>query len=671
MIRSLAALGAAAFLAPALAYTPVDMLATPRPQAPVVHPDGVRALSAVDRWDPKTDKMARTVSLLQLNATTFTVLFTSPPSEASSFFWADGELAYLNGSTLFHASKPIFTFPSGIDPSNLAYDAVSHKLAFSGFVWADGNFTATGAHDAAYEERGTTGVVYDELFVRHWDSWITPGRAQTIGVVDLHTKEIANVLNGTGLYSQLDPIELAFHADTLAFSLKNPRYNVAANTREDVYLLSPRGKLTNLTPHVHGQTSSLAFSGDGKLAWLEMAEPGYEADRRVVVVHDGKRAERWTKRWDRSPASVSWAGNDSLLLLAEHHGRVLPYHLTHKGHLPTPLATNGSTSAIAVVEGGVLLSTSSIRGPAELYLLEHATNRHEDPDKTPGSLKQITHHADPLEVHVEEFWFEGVDTEVMGWAVWKGNKTEYPLAFMIHGGPQGAWEDAWSTRWNPAVFAEHGYFVVAINPTGSTGYGQEFCDRIQQSWGDRPYKDLLAGYNAALELYPQINPDRTAALGASYGGYMINWINGHNAFGFKTLVYHDGMLDTTDSYFSTEELWFPTREFGGTPMDARAEYEKFNPVNFVQEWATPQLVIQGGKDFRLPESQAIGTFTALQVQGVPSRFLYFPDENHWVLKPKNSRKWHHEVFRWLDEWVGDKAASAVGEREASAGLVVQ
>ena len=246
----------------------------------------------------------------------------------------------------------------------------------------------------------------------------------------------------------------------------------------------------------------------------------------------------------------------------------------------------------------------------------------------------------------EEFWFKGADDlDVMGWAIkpkgWSPrDKNSWPLAFLVHGGPQSAWEDAWNTRWNPALFAAQGYFVIMINPSGSTGYGQEFTDRIQNEWGGRPFKDLLAGYRYALKRYPEIDPERTAALGASYGGYMINWINGHNDFGFKALVCHDGLLDTTESYFSTEEVWFPTQEFGGPPWQTRMTYEKWNPINHVAEWSTPQFVIHSAKDYRLVDSQGLGAFTALQVQGVPSRLLYFPDENHWVLKPSNSRRWH-------------------------------
>lgn len=226
----------------------------------------------------------------------------------------------------------------------------------------------------------------------------------------------------------------------------------------------------------------------------------------------------------------------------------------------------------------------------------------------------------------------------MAWVINPGIKRA-PLAFLIHGGPQGAWTDSWSTRWNPALFASQGYFVIALNPTGSTGYGQDFVDAIQYQWGGKPYQDLIAGYHSVLAHYNDyIDPSRTAALGASYGGYMVNWLQGHNP-GFSTFVCHDGIFDTTTSFYTTEEVYFPNHEFGD-PVTDRQVYEKWNPMNHVNEWSTPQLVIHSGKDYRLVASQGIAAFTALQVRGVPSRLLYFPDENHWVLKPSNSVKWH-------------------------------
>jgi dipeptidyl aminopeptidase/acylaminoacyl peptidase len=224
-----------------------------------------------------------------------------------------------------------------------------------------------------------------------------------------------------------------------------------------------------------------------------------------------------------------------------------------------------------------------------------------------------------------------------------------PVAFLIHGGPQGSFGDHFHYRWNPEAFAGHGYGVVMIDFHGSTGYGQAFTDAISGDWGGAPYDDLMMGLDAAIAKYPWLDGSRVAALGASYGGYMINYLNGKTDR-FKALVCHDGILDTRMAYFDTEEVWFPEWEQGGTPWDNPAGYAKFNPVELVKNWKTPTLVIHGGLDFRIPETHGLGAFTALQRKGVPSRLLEFPDENHWVLKPQNSKRWHEEVLAWIDRW---------------------
>ncbi|ODN76954.1 hypothetical protein L202_05520 [Cryptococcus amylolentus CBS 6039] len=729
MQHALLALAAASSV---LAFTAEDMLAAPRPAPAIASPDARHALSVVDQWHPDTDHISRSVYLLPLNTTVTTPpisLFNTTPAEATGFLWlSPTTLAYLNDTSLYaysidvearepgaghnekHAQRPtkLLTFPAGVNPTSLQYEPNTNTLAFTGQVWADGSFTDTAFHDQTYEGRRDSAQVYDELFVRHWDTWRVPGKVWTLGTVslkglvgkkDVKSKhEFVNVLNGTGLFSQTDPIDASSYALTskqIAVALKPPYLSPATHTRQDIYLFSlTSSRPRNITPHVHGAISSLTFSPDqSKLAWLEMNKDGYESDRRVVVVYTLKsgKTERWTEAWDRSPSDISWStDSDSLYLLSEHHGRTLPYHLSHPNHLPTPLLFNGSTTSLTPLsESTLLLARQSLVSPSDDFLFTLPTDAPSegDGDKIPppsDPLRRLTswsaaHLAGRLDNYTgEEFWFTGAEgKDVMGWAIkphgWKPDQnTSYPLAFLIHGGPQGAWEDSWSTRWNPAIFAAQGYFVVTINPTGSTGYGQEFTDAIQGDWGGKPFKDLLAGYQHALSRYPEIDPERTTALGASYGGYMINWINGHNDhFGFKALVCHDGVFDTVTTYFSTEEIYFPTQDFAGTPFNNKAGYEKWSPVNHVIEWTTPELVIQGGKDYRLENSQGLGAFTALQVQGVPSRFVYFPDENHWVLKPHNSIKWHHEVLRWLHEWVGQANDQEEIERAQEATLVLQ
>jgi dipeptidyl aminopeptidase/acylaminoacyl peptidase len=254
----------------------------------------------------------------------------------------------------------------------------------------------------------------------------------------------------------------------------------------------------------------------------------------------------------------------------------------------------------------------------------------------------------------DEFYFTGALRErVQAWILKpvgfeEGKK--YPVAFIVHGGPQGAVEDHFHYRWNPQVFTGAGFAVIAINFHGSTGFGQAFTDSISGDWGGKPFEDLMMGLDHALANYAWLDGERVAALGASYGGWMINWINGHTNR-FKCLVNHDGGFDEFANYFTTEELWFPEWEFKGVPWQNPALFDKFSPSRYVANWQTPTLVIHGARDYRLIDAEGIATFTALQRRGIPSQLLYFPDENHWVLKPRNSIVWHDTIFRWLDRWV--------------------
>ncbi|MFN3863591.1 MAG: S9 family peptidase, partial [Erythrobacter sp.] len=221
----------------------------------------------------------------------------------------------------------------------------------------------------------------------------------------------------------------------------------------------------------------------------------------------------------------------------------------------------------------------------------------------------------------------------------------------IHGGPQGSFNDAWSHRWNPRVTASQGYAVISVDFHGSTGYGQAFTDAINKNWGGWPLEDLQKGLAAALALDPQIDGTRTCAMGASYGGYMVNWIAGNWPDRFDCLVQHDGIFDTRSFYYATEELWFPRWDFGGSYTQAKDTYEKWNPANHVDKWQTPMLVVTGELDFRVPYTQGLQSFTALQERGIPAQLLVFPDENHWVLGAKNALQWHNTVFAWLDRWL--------------------
>jgi dipeptidyl aminopeptidase/acylaminoacyl peptidase len=313
------------------------------------------------------------------------------------------------------------------------------------------------------------------------------------------------------------------------------------------------------------------------------------------------------------------------------------------------LVDEGTNASAREVPGAVLYLHDDLKRPAEIWRVQHGG--------TPGQPVTRVNDARVAAAAMgdyEQFSFTGAHGDtVCGYVVRPADfdaARRYPVAFLIHGGPQGSFGDHFHYRWNPQAYAGAGYAAVMIDFHGSTGYGQAFCDAINQDWGGAPYEDLMRGLDAALAKYPFLDGQRVAALGASFGGYMINWIAGHTDR-FDCLVNHDGNLDERMAYYDTEELWFPEWDHGGVPWEHPEKYAQHNPVEFVQNWRTPMLVIHGALDYRVVDTQGMSTFTALQRRGIPSRLLYFPDENHWVLKPKNSQLWHATVLGWLDQWV--------------------
>ncbi|HEY6463018.1 MAG TPA: S9 family peptidase, partial [Polyangiaceae bacterium] len=391
------------------------------------------------------------------------------------------------------------------------------------------------------------------------------------------------------------------------------------------------------------------FSHDGaRLAYLAMARAGFESDRLRIVVVDWKtkKATPLTEGWDRSPASLAWSHDDrTLYAAADDLGRRPLFAIDASSGKVAHVFDHGTVDDVAVAGERVAFVRDDIQHPAEVWIS----------DRNGGHAHPITHLNDARAAAIawgpsEQFTFEGAKGDtVHAWLVKPPNVApgaRVPVALLVHGGPQGSMGDHFHYRWNPEAFAGHGYAGLMIDFHGSTGYGQAFTDAIRGDWGGAPFDDLMKGVDAALARYPFLDKDRMVALGASYGGYMINWINGKTDR-FKALVVHDGNLDETTAYYETEELWFPEWEHGGVPWENPEGYARQSPMSLVKNWKTPTLVVHGGRDYRVVDVQGMGTFTALQRRGVPSRFLYFPDENHWVLKPANSKRWHEEVLGWI------------------------
>jgi len=419
----------------------------------------------------------------------------------------------------------------------------------------------------------------------------------------------------------------------------------------------PHPKKISTSP---GADTTPLYSPDGKyLAWRSQARAGFEADKWRLFVQDrqsGKTREV-ANTFVESIGSFTWTSEPGeIVFTAEKRGRspIFATSVDPKADWTT-IADSDDLHAGDLVfgKGFGYFTRMSAEAPNEIWRLDLSTRKDADPivvtHINDALLSQID--MDPL----ESFAFKGSNNEeVQGFIVkppgFDRNK-KYPLKFLIHGGPQGAWGNSWSYRWNPELFAANGYVVVMINFHGSTGYGQKFTDSISGDWGGKPYEDLMKGLDYVEKTYPFIDKSREAALGASYGGWMANWLLGHTDR-FKCIVSHDGMFNTESAYGTTEELWFPEWEFKGPPWKERELYRKFSPHLFADKFKTPTLVVHGQNDYRLDISEGFQLFTTLQRLKVSSKMLYFPDEGHWVLKPQNSRLWYKTVNDWVDQWCG-------------------
>lgn len=485
-----------------------------------------------------------------------------------------------------------------------------------------------------------------------------------------------------------------------ADSTNNDLFTVPVNFPVDATAKDVLAASKNITASNKASDSTPLYSPDGKyIAYLAQQRPGYESDRFRLMLYDRKTGEKkdLTEGFNRWIGSYVWnPDSKKLYFTAENKGETPIYELNRspeeayreQGILCNVCApytreiVGGSNDNLTVSPDGnnLFFTRMSLSAPGEIrYAAAHyfvpceveiAGKGRQSTDTVLdcelSKSEQTTHLNDFVLSQVsmsplEPFWFTGAhNDQVEGFLVKPPNfdpNKKYPVKFLIHGGPQGSWGDDWSYRWNPELFAaptsatSSGYIVVMINFHGSTGYGQKFIDAINGDWGGAPYDDLMMGLDYAEQHYPFIDKNRECALGASYGGYMTNWILGHTNR-FKCIVTHDGLFDTESMWGTTEELWFPEWEFRGTPYTNRELYRKWSPALFARNFKTPTLVIHGQKDYRLDLSQGLALFTTLQRLGVPSKMLYFPDEGHWVQKPQNSQLWYKTVNDWVDQWIG-------------------
>jgi dipeptidyl aminopeptidase/acylaminoacyl peptidase len=544
------------------------------------------------------------------------------------------------------------------------------------------------------EQSKVKALIFDHLLYRHWNTY-KGGTRTHLFVVDAagEFKRTAeerpiNWPRDLTLGDYDAPVFSLGGQDDYAFSpdgqevcyTSNHEKNPAASTNNDLWIVPVGGGAAkNITADNLASDSTPLYSPDGRyIAYRAQQRPGYESDRFRLMLYDRKTGEKknLTEDFDGWVGTFSWAPNHGILFFsAERKGEAPIFYTTVDGREASQILDGFNDDVIFSSNAGLLFfSRMSLGAPNQIFASEltfgigcgdrlDAQNKLHEKCVPPwvnaeGPVTQITHLNDAVLSQVamappESFWFPGAHNDkVEGFLVKPPNfdaSKKYPVKFLIHGGPQGAWGDDWSFRWNPELFAANGYVVIMINFHGSTGYGQKFIDAINGDWGGAPFEDLMKGLDYAEKTYPFIDKNRECALGASYGGYAINWILGHTDR-FKCLVSHDGMFNAESAWGTTEELWFNNWEFKGTPYDNRASYEKWSPHQYAKNFKTPTLVIHGQRDYRLDVSEGLQLFNTLQMEGVPSKMLYFPDEGHWVLKPQNSQLWYKTVNDWVDQW---------------------
>jgi dipeptidyl aminopeptidase/acylaminoacyl peptidase len=558
------------------------------------------------------------------------------------------------------------------------------------------------------QESKVKAIIFDRLLYRHWTAY-KRGMRSHIFVVSI--QRLDEPLNGrldpnphdltpgdfdAPVFSVGGQDDYAFSPDgqELCYTSNHDKVE-AASTNNDLWTVpvengapgaSP-GEVTpaqvlahtkNITADNPASDSTPLYSPDGKyIAYRAQQRPGYESDRFRLMLYDRKTGEKkkLTEDFDGWVGTFTWSPNSSRIYFnAENQGKTPIYSLllaTRKRvEVPTLIMATQDDMAIAPNGEDIYFTNNSLQSPNDIYVFMLCPTGCGDPPPPPPM--QLTHVNDAVLSQVvmsplESFWFTGAHNDkVQGFLVKPPNfdpAKKYPLKFVIHGGPEVPLGDMWSYRWNAQLFAaptpaqSSGYVVIEINFHGSPGYGQKFIDSINGDWGGGPYEDLMKGLDYAEKTYPFIDKDRECALGASYGGWMANWVLGHTDR-FKCIVSHDGMFNAESAWGTTEELWFNNWEFKGTPLDNRASYQKWSPHQYAKNFKTPTLVIHSQLDYRLDVSEGFQLFTTLQTMGVPSKMLYFPDEGHWVLKPQNSQLWYKTVGDWVDLWIGDKGSGA-------------
>lgn len=631
-----------------------------------ISPDGERVAFAVTWFDLEKNSSATDIYLVPLGGGAPWRFIRSDGDDYSPCWSPDGgSLAFVStrsGSAQIWLipvdggeARKLSDIPTGVSGPLWSPDGGS--IAFTSRVFPEcEDLECDGKKLEELREGEVKARLIDHLLYRHWNHW-REGRWSHLFVMDAEGGGEPVEIN-TG-YTDVPPISLGGERDydfspdgkEICFSMNDDAV-VATSTNNDLWLVpADGGEPALITGDNPSNDNNPRYSPDGRyIAYRAQKRAGFEADRYRLMLYDRSsgRTSNLTEEFDRSVGPFDWApGGKRLYFAVQDLGRYSICSVSVKGGDAEYVLRGSYDDNVRVTPDGkrLVFPRQSASEPVDLYSARTSGKDIERLTDINGDL------LGRLEMNdLEEFWFEGAaGRRVHGFMLkppFFEEGAEYPAVILIHGGPQGAFSDNFHYRWNSQMFASPGYAVAMINFTGSTGYGQEFTDAISGDWGGAPYEDIMLGFDYVLENYDFVDPDRIGAAGASYGGYMIDWIEGHTDR-FECLVSHAGVYNLESMYGATEELWFPEWEFRGPPWDNPEMYAKFSPHRYVESFSTPCLVVHGENDFRVPYTQGLEFFTALQRMGVESKLLFFPDEDHFVRKPKNAELWWGTLHEWF------------------------
>ena len=672
-VVALAALAVCAF-AQKQPFTVDALLSIARISESTISPDGRTVAFTVERPDIEKNARPKQIHTVPVEGGT-PVQITKEGNNQRPRWTPDGKrivfISSRGGSNQVWSMNPDGTDPKQItalaaDAGGVIVTPDGKNVLFTSSVYPGCADDACNKAKLDADKKQPKPRVYTSLLYRHWNEWQGPTRTHLM-VAPIEGGPAKDLTPGTfdvPAFSLGGPDDYAVSPDSTELAyVANTDKDQATSTNTDIYIVPLTGGEPKKLTSGLGADRSPAYSPDGKtLAFRSQERAGYESDRwRLMLMDRATGATRdLTQGEDRNVEEVVWSSDSSrLFYVMEDRGR---------SSLHTKLATGGSARPIISGPNHIgdvqfspdrktmIYSANSGSRPAEIFKVGSTGG-------APTALTKLNeellgrYELTPL----EEFWVDNptdksrVHSFVVKPAGFRRGR-KYPVLVLIHGGPQGAWGEAWSYRWNPQVFASAGFVVVMPNPRGSTGYGQKFTDEINQDWGGKVFEDLMAVVDHAAAL-PYADAERMAAAGGSYGGYMVNWILGRQTNRFKALVSHAGVFDLRSMAGETEELWFPLWEFRGMPWDNPDVYQKWSPSQYVPEFKTPTLVFHGELDYRVPVGQGMQLFTSLQMMRVPSKMVLFPDEGHWILKPQNSLFWYRTFLDWIGEWTKRPAAA--------------